>query len=158
MNKKLNLSLIASLIFGAIFLTGCDDFSGDQYNAYQVKSVSKVSYGTIVSIRSVKARANQGDTGGTAGTLGGGVLGGIVGYALGGDLISTLLGSGIGALGGAGAGAAIGNRNIRVKEYTIRLNNGNTIAVVQKEPPVLSINQRVAVHFDFYGNGRVVPA
>ena len=158
MNGKINSSLIASLIFGAIFLTGCDDFSGDQYNAYQVKSVSNVSYGTIISIMDVKARANQGTAGEAVGTIGGGILGGIVGYALGGDLMSTLLGSGIGALGGSGAGTAIGNRNIRAKEYTIRLDYGNTVAITQKEPPILSINQRVAVHFDAYGNGRVVPA
>ena len=157
MNSKVKLSLISSIIFGTLFLTGCDDFSGDQYNAVQVKSVSNVSYGTIVGIRNVKARANQGNIGETAGTLGGGVLGGIIGYALGGDLISTLLGSGIGVLGGSGAGAAIGNRNVNAKEYTIRLDNRNTIAIVQKEPPVLFVNQRVAIHFDKLGNGRVVP-
>ena len=158
MNNKINLSLIAGLIFGAIFLTGCDDFSGDQYSATQVKSIVNVSYGTIVSIRDVKARVNKGEAGEAAGTLGGGILGGIVGYALGGDLISTLLGSGIGAIGGSGTGYAIGNHNVKAKEYTIRLNNGHTIAVTQKEPPVLFVGQRVAVHWDASGSGRVIPA
>ena len=157
MNKKFNLTLIASIIFGALCLTGCDDFSGDQYSATQVKSVSNVSYGTIVGIREVKARVNQGNAGGTAGTLGGGVLGGVVGHALGGGA-KTAIGAGIGALGGMAAGYAIGNRNVKVKEYTIRADNGNTVAITQKEPPVLSVGQRVAIHFDASGSGRVVPA
>ena len=38
MNSKVKLSLISSIIFGTLFLTGCDDFSGDQYNAVQVKN------------------------------------------------------------------------------------------------------------------------
>ncbi|MBR1944449.1 MAG: glycine zipper 2TM domain-containing protein [Alphaproteobacteria bacterium] len=157
MNIKSNVTLIVSLIIGSLMFTGCDDFSGDQYSAAQVKSVSNVSYGTIVGIRSVKARVNQGTTGGAAGTLGGGVLGGVVGNALGGSK-GTLIGAGIGALGGAAAGYAIGNRNVNVKEYTIQVDNGNTIAITQKEPPVLSVNQRVAIHFDASGNGRVIPA
>ena len=157
MNKKFNLTLIATIILGTLCLTGCDDFSGNQYSATQVKSVSNVSYGTIVGIREVKARINQGNIGGAAGTLGGAVLGGVVGHALGGGA-KTSIGAGIGSITGMVAGYAIGNRNVKVKEYTIRADNGNIVAITQKEPPVLSVGQRVVIHFDTSGNGRVLPA
>ena len=155
MNRNLNLTLLAGLIFGAVFLTGCNDFSGDQYTASQVKSVQNVSYGTIIGIRDVKARVNSANTGTGFGTAGGALAGGLIGNAIGGK---SLLGGAIGALGGAAAGYAIGNRNVKVKEYTIRADNGNTVVITQGEPPVLSVNQRVAIHYDTSGAGRVVPA
>ena len=157
MNTKSSISLVASLILGSMFLTGCNDYSGDQYTAAQIKSVSNVSYGTIISIRDVKARNTQGSTGALAGGLGGGVLGGVIGNAVGG-IKGSVIGAGIGALGAGAAGYAIGNRNVKLKEYTIRADNGNTVAITQGEPPVLSVNQRVAVHYDTSGAGRVVPA
>lgn len=146
---------VVGLIIGTLFLTGCSDFSGDQYTASQVKSIQNVSYGTIVGIRDVKARVNQGTTGTGIGAAGGAVAGGLIGNALGGE---SLVGAGIGVLGGAVAGRLIGNRNVKVKEYTVRLDNGNTVAVTQGEPPVLDLNQRVAVHYDTSGAGRIVPA
>ena len=76
-------------------------------------------------------------------------------HALGGK---SLVGAGIGALGGVIAGGLIGNRNVKVKEYTVRLDNGNTVAVTQGEPPVLALNQMVAVNYDTSGAGRIVPA
>ena len=146
---------VVGLIIGTLFLTGCSDFSGDQYTASQVKSIQNVSYGTIVGIRDVKARVNQGTTGTRIGAAGGAVAGGLIGNALGGK---SLVGAGIGALGGVIAGGLIGNRNVKVKEYTVRLDNGNTVAVTQGEPPVLALNQMVAVNYDTSGAGRIVPA
>ena len=157
MNQKFNLTLIVGLVLGTLFLTGCSDFSGDQYQAAQVKSVKNVSYGTIIGIRDVKARVDKADVGTKNGGLGGGILGGIVGNAIGGGK-GALIGAGLGVLGGGAAGYAIGNRNVKVKEYTIKADNGNIVAITQGEPPVLQMNQRVAVHFDNSGAGRVVPA
>lgn len=157
MNQKINLTLIAGLILGTLFLTGCSDFSGDQYQASQVKSVQNVTYGTIIGIRDVKARVDKADTGANYGSLGGGILGGVIGNAVGGTK-GALIGAGLGVLGGGAAGYAVGNRNVRVKEYTIKANNGNIVSITQGEPPVFQMNQRVAVHFDASGAGRVVPA
>ncbi len=157
MNNSLSLKLLG-LIFGAVLLTGCDDFSGDQYTANQVKSVSRVEYGRIVSIRDVKARNNKGGVGATAGVLGGGVLGGVIGNAIGNGR-GAVLGAGIGALAGGGAGYAMGNRNVKVKEYMVELEaDRRVVAITQKEPPALSVNQRVAVQYDGSGAGRIVPA
>ena len=158
MNQSFNIKLIACLVFGAVFLTGCNnEYSGDQYTASQVKSVQNVSYGTIIGIRDVKVQQKVGSTGTKTGALGGGVLGGVIGNALGGGK-GALIGAGLGALGGGATGYAIGNRNSKLKEYTIRMDNGNTVAITQGEPPMLQVNQRVAIHYDASGAGRVVPA
>ncbi len=155
MNRNLNITLVAGLIFGSLVLTGCNNYSGDQYTASQVKTVQNVAYGTITGIRDVKANVNQSNAGTGFGTAGGALAGGLIGNAIGGK---SLLGAAMGALGGAAAGYAIGNRSIKVKEYTIRVDNGNTVAITQGEPPVLSVGQRVAIHYDASGAGRVVPA
>lgn len=158
MNKRFDLTLIAGLVCGTLFLTGCNnEYAGDQYSASQIKSVQNVIYGTIIGIREVKVQ-NVGSTGTQAGVLGGGVLGGVIGNAIGGGK-GALIGAGLGALGGGATGYAIGNSNSKVKEYTIKADNGNIVAITQGEPPVLQMNQRVAVHFNNNsGAGRVVPA
>ena len=157
MNQKFNLILTVGLVCGALLLTGCNnEYAGDQYSASQIKSVQNVSYGTIIGIRDVKVQ-NVSSTGTKAGALGGGVLGGVIGNAIGSGK-GALIGAGLGALGGGATGYAIGNSNSKVKEYTIKADNGNIVAITQGEPPVLQMNQRVAVHFDNSGAGRVVPA
>ena len=46
-----------------------------------------------------------------------------------------------------------------VKEhvYTVRLRKGTTVTITQEERPILSVNQRVAVHYDNSGKGEVLP-
>ena len=158
MKNSLSLKLLGLILGTSLLLTGCDDFSGDQYTANQVKSVSNVGYGRIISIRDVKARNNKGDVGATTGALGGAVLGGVIGNAIGGPR-GTGIGTLVGAAGLGVAGYAVGNRNVKVKEYMVELETDRrVIAITQKEPPALSLNQRVAIQYDASGAGRIVPA
>lgn len=109
----------------------------------QALTASTVSFGTIVSSRTVRLQGGQGAQ------AAGAVLGGLAGAALGqevgggtGQVIATGVGATAGAAGGLQAGRAVAGRDSI--EWTVRMDNGSTIAVIQGEP-VFGIGQRVQV-------------
>lgn len=128
--KKVTVALAILLSFG---LSGCantDIFSGDVYSAGQAKEARSISYGTIVSARTVKIQAGDKNI---LGTVGGGALGGIAGSAIGGgtgQAIATVAGAVVGAV----AGSKIEEKMNQVDslELTIKKDNGKEIVVVQK--------------------------
>jgi outer membrane lipoprotein SlyB len=106
-------------------------------------TASTVSYGTIVSSRVVQLQGGQGSQ------AAGAVLGGLAGAALGqnvgggtGKVVATGVGATAGAAAGLQAGKTVAGR--QSIEWTVRMDNGATIAVVQGEP-AFAVGQRVQV-------------
>ncbi len=117
--------------------------SGNVLSANQALTASTVSFGTIVSARDVQLQGGQGSQ------AAGAVLGGLAGAALGqqvgggtGKVVATGVGATAGATAGLQAGKSIAGRPSI--EWTVRMDNGATIAVVQGDP-VFAVGQRVQV-------------
>ena len=109
----------------------------------------------MVSSRVVQLQGGQGSQ------AAGAVLGGLAGAALGqevgggtGQVIATGVGATAGAAAGLQAGKTVAGR--QSIEWTVRLENGGTIAVVQGEP-AFAIGQRVQV-ITGGGTTRLAPA
>ena len=123
--------------------------------ANQALTASTVAFGTVISSRTVQLQGNQGSQ------AAGAVLGGLAGAALGqevgggtGKVIATGVGATAGAAAGLQAGRTVAGR--QSIEWTVRLENGGTIAVVQGEP-AFGIGQRVQV-ITGGGTTRLAPA
>ena len=121
----------------------------------QALTASTVSFGTVTASRVVQLEGTQG------GQAAGAILGGLAGAALGqevgggtGRVIATGVGASAGAAAGMQAGKAAGSR--QSIEWTVRLENGGSIAVIQGEP-TFAIGQRVQV-ITGGGTTRLAPA
>ena len=141
--KKLTIALA---LIASLGVTGCantDIFSGDVYSAAQSKEARSISYGTIVSSRSVKIQA---DNQGVIGTVGGGALGGIAGSAIGGGT-GKAVATAVGAIAGAVIGSKVEEKASQVDalELVIKKDDGNEIVVVQKADPTLKPGARVRI-------------
>ena len=123
--------------------------------ANQALTASTVSFGTVTASRVVQLQGGQGSQ------AAGAVLGGLAGAALGqnvgggtGQVIATGVGATAGAAAGLQAGKTVAGR--QSIEWTVRLDNGGSIAVVQGEP-TFAIGQRVQV-ITGGGTTRLAPA
>ena len=130
-------------------LAGCVESGGSASTA----QVTQSQRGTIVSMRQVTTGPSQADQ--IAGAVAGGLVGGIVGNQFGGGSGRDAM-TALGAVGGAAAGSRMAaNANTQVvPEWTVRLEDGRTIAIVQNE--AFRIGQNVTVVSQ--GNSiRIVP-
>jgi outer membrane lipoprotein SlyB len=133
----------AALVFVAALAACAPQQNANVLAGNQALTASTVAYGTVVSSRVVTLQGGQG------GQAAGAVLGGLAGAALGqevgggtGQVIATGVGATAGAAAGLQAGKAAGSR--QSIEWTVRLENGGSIAVIQGEP-TFAIGQRVQV-------------
>ncbi|MDR0552624.1 MAG: glycine zipper 2TM domain-containing protein [Holosporales bacterium] len=139
----------------ALFLSGCAaDYSGNTYQGGAVGEVSRSEYGTVVQIRDIKIKV---DKSAGSGALVGGTAGAVGGALVGSAFDNKMVGAAVGAAAGALGGHAIQNRDQKGKEYTIRLDNGHTVTITQGLSPQLSVGQRVIVIDAHKGRGRVIP-
>lgn len=127
----------------AVGLAACTPPSGNVVAAGNAQTASTVSFGTVVSARNVQVQGGQGSQ--AAGAILGGLAGAALGQNVGGGT-GKVVATGVGATAGAAAGlqagkAAAGHQSI---EWTIRMDNGATIAVIQAEPQ-FAVGQRVQV-------------
>lgn len=132
--------------------------TGDIVSSNQAQVAQSVSFGTVIDARAVTVQANQGGPGAVTGTLAGGLLGGLVGNEIGGGRgrdIATVVGATAGAAAGNRAADRLGTR--QSVEWTVRLESGQTISVVQSEP-TFSVGQRVQVVQSASGVTRLQPA
>lgn len=136
---------------------GIPESSALNYNTAQAQQMQQVQMGTVISIIPVNiAPATTG-----VGTLGGAAAG----YALGRDIgqgSGSAVASIIGALAGGIAGSAAEGKVLAQSGYqiTVRLDNGQTVAVTQAADVGVSVGQRVEiVGGGYYGSGpaRVLP-
>ncbi len=121
--------------FVGLTLVGCvsnDTMSGDVYRASEAKQVQSVTYGTLVSVRSVQIQG--GDDNNVVGAIGGAVLGGFLGNTIG-NGTGRSLATAAGAVAGGVAGQSVQGAMNKTQgvELVIRKDDGNTIQVIQKQ-------------------------
>lgn len=118
--------------------------SGNVVNANQAQVAQRVALGTIVGVQRVAVQGTN-PGGELAGTAGGAALGGVIGNQIGdgeGQDIARAIGViGGGILGNRAAGRATVQQSL---EWTVRLDSGRTVSVIQAQP-TFARGQRVQV-------------
>jgi outer membrane lipoprotein SlyB len=125
-------------------LAGCDQPMGSGYaQSGQVSQYQTVQYGTVVGVRTVRLQGGNGNQ--VAGAVAGGIAGAVVGNQFGKGSGNALM-TGAGAVGGAmlGSQMAGGSTNRLAHQWTVRLDNGRTVEVIQDNRQ-FRIGQRVQV-------------
>lgn len=124
-------SAASAALLAALALAGCaSGLGGDTYSRGEARRTMSVQYGTVEAVRAVKLEGTKTPIGPAAGAVVGGVAGSGVGGGRG-QAIATV----IGAVAGGLAGAAIEEGATRQPgvEVTVRLENGQVLAVVQED-------------------------
>ncbi len=139
---NLEKKIIFLAVFCALFIfPGCGTSqTGKVYTQGQAQKSLDVYYGTIIELREVTI---QGSSSG-AGAVVGGVAGGVVGSTIGSGRGRTLATVG-GALAGVAAGSAVEKKSgtKAAMEFTIELDNGRMMAVVQEADGHYRVGDRV---------------
>lgn len=146
-NSVLPLLLVLTLIGGC-----ATSKSGDVYTRDQARREQTVRMATIESIREVVLEGTKSPVG----TVAGAAVGGIAGSTLGGGKGSAVAAV-IGAVAGGIAGAAIEEGVTRklAMEITVKMDNGQMIAIVQEgDPREFRPGDRVRI-ISSYGESRV---
>lgn len=148
--KKTALPL---LVLSLILLGGCaSSKSGDVYSRDQVRREQTVRMATVESVREVLMEGTRSPVG----TVAGAAVGGIAGSTLGGGK-GAAVAAVIGAVAGGLAGSAIEESATRrqAMEITVRMDNGQMIAIVQEgDPREFRHGDRVRI-LSSYGESRV---
>lgn len=158
MKRSAKLLMLATA--ATLALAGCArQISPNTVEGSAVGEVNEAFFGTVQQVRVVQVQEGDRLQENTTGALVGGVVGAGVGSLIGGGW-GRVLASGAGALIGAGAGAVAERELSRQQalEYTVRLDNGRMVTVVQGgvENP-LGQGSRVIVQMSTQGRARVVP-
>jgi outer membrane lipoprotein SlyB len=138
---------IFALPFLAMGLAGCDPALNTTTTSSAAVTQAQVFGGKIISVRQIQVNNNNDQI---AGAVVGGLAGGLLGNQLGGgrgrDVTTTL-----GVLGGAAAGSQLARgANSRVtNEWTVRLDDGRTVSIVDDRG--FRVGQRVNVVSDRNG-------
>lgn len=137
------LKAITLAALGAVALAACSQPSGNVVAANQAQVAQSVQFGTVISSRNVTVQGNQGAQ--AAGAVVGGIAGAALGQNIGGGT-GRVLATGAGATAGAAAGLAAGKSAAGYQsiEWTVRLESGQTISVIQASP-TFAVGQRVQV-------------
>jgi len=124
MKSQLILPLGVALILG-----GCaSEKGGDVYSRDQVQQVQHFKVGTVESVHDVHIEGTQSGIGSTAGAIAGGIAGsGAAGGKTG--EVAAVLGAVVGGVVGSAAEEGYTRENGR--EYSIKLDDGSYISVVQ---------------------------
>jgi outer membrane lipoprotein SlyB len=138
MRKTFTFAMLAA---SALAITaGCASVGPQDYSYGETRTMESVAYGTIESVRPARLGEDHAPVGTVAGAAVGGVLGSTLARGPGGA-VTTILG----AVGGGLAGNALEHSATRQngEEVVVRLDNGQTIAVVQGGWQDFAAGQRV---------------
>ncbi len=152
--KRLAVFIGVACILAA---AGCQRPGQNVYSHSEVGKASQVIFGTLLAVREVEVQGQNTGLGALAGAAGGGIAGNQIGRG-GGSAAATLVGVVIGGIVGALAEQAVANR--KALEYTVTLETGATITVVQDHDEgerVLQPGERVMLQVTG-GTQRVLPA
>lgn len=115
----------------ATVLSGCvSSNAGNVYSRSDTRRAYAVRAGEIQSIRAVRIEGTRSQIGTAAGAALGGLAGRTAGHGFGQDA-ATVAGAVVGGIAGAAAEEAL-TRKMGF-EYVIRMDNGQTVAVVQED-------------------------
>lgn len=137
--KNYRLMLIA---ISALMLSACASQSGSSYERSQTRGEQSIRLGVVESVRKVSIEGTKSGVGAVAGAA----VGGLGGSNVGGGKGSTV-GAVVGAVLGGVAGNAIENATTRQDglEITVRLENGQLIAITQAADEVFRPGERVRI-------------
>lgn len=127
--RKLTLRLLTGVLAVTV-LAAClpAKQTGTSYSRDEVRTVQNIKLGRVVDVTDIRIEGTNSGAGGVVGGAVGGIAGGTTGSGAKGDVAAVLAGA-----AGAIIGAKLENAATRAngKEYTIRLENGEVISVVQ---------------------------
>jgi len=132
---------------------GCaESRSGSVYTRDQARTTMHVSYGKVIDVRPVQIEGTKTPVGVIAGGAGGVAVGSTIGGGSG-KTVATVLGG----LAGAAAGAAAEEQLTKKDglEITVKLDSGDTIAIVQEADEVFSVGESVSLLRGNDGSARV---
>lgn len=131
-------------------------------NYYAAGSVGEASHtyrGYIVSVRKVEIGGGESfsdnKAGMAVGAIGGGLLGSQIGGGVKANIVGGVLGAALGAAAGGFAEDALSSQD--GMEYSVQLDNGQLMTVVQGVDEVYPVGQRVLVIVSNEGRSRIVP-
>lgn len=135
---------VITVLVAAAVMSGCmaTSKSGEVYSREQAQLAMTVRLGIVEFVKEVKVEGSKSGFG----VVAGGVAGGVAGSTVGGGKGSTLA-----ALGGAAIGALAGNlieekvTDFDGLEITVKLDNGEVLAVVQKADVMFAVGDRVRI-------------
>ena len=118
-------------LLAAVTLAGCaSGLGGGDYERAEARRVMSVRMGIVESVRPVKLEGTKSPVG----TVGGAAVGGIAGSSIGqgkGAAIGAVVGAVVGGL--AGAAAEEGVTRKQGIEVTLKMDNGEMLAIVQED-------------------------
>lgn len=138
----------------SLLVAGCAVAPSDSYSRRELNQSYRLEVGTVERVRPVPLQGT--DSG--IGAIGGGAVGGIAGSTIGGGRGSDIA-SVLGVIGGLVVGNAIENQVTQDMglELTVKLDNGQTVVILQAADPPFQVGERVRVLSGKDGKVRVVP-
>lgn len=146
--KQSALVAAAAALILATTLAGCaSSQSGSSYSRSQSRQELNVRQGVVESVRRVSIEGSNTPVG----TVTGAVIGGLAGSNVGGGRGQTV-GALLGAVAGGMAGSAVEERVSKKEglEITVKLDNGQLVAIVQEADDTFQPGERVRI---LSGNG-----
>lgn len=148
--RSLSVAVVATAI---CVLAGCAaPSSGKVYSREEARTAMTVSEGVVKDVQPITIEGQKTWMGGAGGGWVGYELGRTVGHGTGSDIAGA-----VGGVAGAVAGQAVEEMATRQKglQITIRLDNGETIAVAQSADVTFAPGERVKVLRGHNGSARV---
>ena len=143
MKRPISIVFIAIL---AVTLSACaSGLGGGSYSREQARREQSVRLGVVESVREVQIEGTRSGIGPAAGAVVGGVAGSSVGQGRG-SAVAAVLGGVVGGIAGQAAEQA-GTRGTGV-EITIKLDNGQLVAITQGADEKFSPGARVRILSD----------
>jgi len=142
--------IVGMLVLATVVTTagGCaPSLSGSTYSRDQARLEQNVRMGVVESVREVQIEGTRSGVGAAAGAVIGGVAGSNVGRGHG-AVVGSVLGSVAGGVAGQAAEQAA-TRQIGL-EITVKLDNGNLVAITQASDEVFRPGERVRILSDGY--------
>ena len=139
-------SVLAVAAFLAV-LTGCANpgLGGGSYSREQARREQTVRMGHVESVREVKLEGSRSGVGPAAGAVAGGVAGSSIGSGRG-AVLGTLAGAVVGGIAGQAAEQNFtGKRGV---EVTVKLDNGQMVAIMQEADEQFRPGDRVRILSD----------
>lgn len=138
-----------AVLTSAALLAGCamEQRSASVYDPYQAMNEQSVRMGTVESVREVTIASRDSGVGGMTGAALGGLAGSNVGSGKG-SVAAGIAGAVAGGIIGQRAEGRVASR--RGLEITIRLDNGDMVAVTQQAEELFRPGDRVRLLSDGY--------
>ena len=142
--KFMRTGLAAAL--AATVLTGCaPGLGGSSYSRDQARREQTVRMGYVESVRDVKLEGTRSGVGPAAGAVVGGVAGSTIGHGRG-SAVAAVLGAVAGGVAGQAAEQGVTGR--RGVELTVKLDNGQMVAIMQEADETFRPGDRVRILSD----------